>query len=308
MNPASRNVVYSCFAIWGLLSCAKTTCAQKLTPGLPGMAPSKWITIRNTQAPGRIYQVNGSGAQVYNQEDIFFKAWIPLVMGNRFNLVLGPQYRTEQLELRGDGENPLTSLSHWNLRSMGADLRGCYRVDSMAWIVANLNVNQSGNLQDHSHKGVPVNYTFSTLFIQRKSADKEIGFGVMVNHSFGKTLAFPVVTYNYNYSTRGGFEVSLPYKISWRNNLSPTDLLYVKTEAMTRSYWINDGATSYAFRRTEVDMGVAYNKQFNRLVGVELFGGYRKNLSTRLPGEVTGVRTSGMVFSIELYFKSPLSK
>jgi hypothetical protein len=55
-------------------------------------------------------------------------------------------------------------------------------------------------------------------------------------------------------------------------------------------------------------MGVAYNKQFNRLVGMEFFGGYRQNISTRLPGEVTGIKTSGMVFSLELYFKSPLRK
>lgn len=291
-----------------MLGYSNVACGQKLRPGLEGMGPSKWITIRNTQAPGRVYDVNGGGPNAYTQEDIFFKAWIPLVNRNRFALLLGPQYRTEQLEIRGNTENPMPFLSHWNLRSMGADLRGCLRVDSLSWVVANLNVNQSGNLEDRSHSGVPINYTFSAVFIQRKSVNKEVGFGFMVNRSFGRMLAFPVVTYNYNYSKRGGFEISLPYKISWRNNLSPTDLLYVKTEAMTRSYWINAGTEPCAFRRTELDMGLAYNKQFNRLVGVELFGGYRQNLSTRLPGEVTGIKTSGMVFSVELYFKSPLKK
>jgi hypothetical protein len=290
--------------IW-LTACAQPMLAQKLRPGLPGMAPSKWITIRNTDAPGRIYQYAGSAAKTYTQEDVFFKAWIPVVNLPKMTLLLGPQYRTEQLEFQSTGENPLHLLSNWNLRSMGLDIRGCLQVDSLAWLAFNVNVNQSGNLHGQPHGHVPINYTLSSIYIKRSSTKKEIGFGLMANRSFNRFIALPVFVYNYNYSRRGGIEISLPYKISWRNNLSPTDLLYVKAEAMTRSYWINGSDHSYAFRRTELDLGIAYNKQFNRLMGAEIFGGYRRNISTRLPGEVTGIKTSGFVFSLELYLRSP---
>jgi len=288
-----------------MVCCVQGGFAQKLKPGLPGMSPSKWITLRHSQAPGRIYHYSGYGPKSYTQEDLFLKAWIPVVNGKKLTLMLGPQYRMEQLEMQSDGENPLHQLANWNLRSFGVDIRSCLKVDSLAWIVTNLNISQSGNLRSGSHTNVPVNYTISALYLKRNSVREEIGYGLMVNRSFNSITVLPVFMYNYNYSSRGGIEISLPYKIAWRNNLSPTDLLYVKAEAMTRAYWINGGAEAYAFRRTELDMGVAYNKQFSRLIGAEIFAGYRRNINTRLPHEVTAVRSSGFIFNVELYFKSP---
>jgi hypothetical protein len=271
------------------------------------MAPSKWITIKNTQAPGRIYQSYGSPTKRYKQEDIFVKAWIPIVYKDNFGLMLGPQYRTEQLEFRDQGENPLASLDHWNLRSFGLDVRTLIKVDSAAFLVMNFNANQSSNLHSN-HESVPLNFTFSSLYLRKKSLDKEVGFGFMANRSFGRVVAFPVIIFNYNFSQKSGIEISLPHKISWRHNLSPTDILYLKSEVMTRAYWINGADADHAFRRTELDMGVTYNKQITKFFGAEVFGGYRTNINTRLPGECTGVRTSGLVFSFEVYFRSPFNK
>lgn len=297
----------ACTALmFGVLICQSKTCsAQKYRPGLSGMSPSKWITIKNTQAPGRVYGYKGLGGQTYTQEDLFFKVWIPIANFNRFALVLGPQYRTEQLEFKGTGENPLSKLSHWNLRSVGLDIKSALTLDSTRWLVFGANINQSGNLRDESHSNVPLSYTFTSAFMKRRSANKEIGFGLMLNKSFNRFTVLPVFMFHYNYSTRGGFEINLPYKIAWRNNLSATDILYVKAEGVTRSYWINDGSDAYAFRRTEVDLGLAYNKQFTKLLGAEFFGGYRKNISTHLPVDVNQLRTSGMVFSLEIYMRSP---
>jgi len=269
------------------------------------MAPSKWITIKNTQAPGRIYQSFGSNSKRYKQEDIFFKAWIPVVYKDKFALMLGPQYRTEQLEFRDSGENPLHSLNNWNLRSFGLDVRSYMRVDSAAFLSMNVNLNQSGNLNDRPNENVPINFTFSSVFLKKQSPSKEIGFGFMANKSFDRITILPVFIFNYNFSQKSGIEISLPHKISWRHNLTSTDIVYFKTEAMTRSYWINGTLDEYAFRRTELDMGVAYNKQITKFFGAEVFGGYRSNINTRLPGEVTGIRTSGLVFSFEVYFRSP---
>lgn len=276
------------------------------------MSPSKWITIRNTQAPGKLYRVDGSPTKTYTQEDVYFKMWIPVLNLSKLTLLLGPQYRTEQLEFQSDGENPLRPLGGWNLRSMGVDVRSCLRVDSLAWLGFNLNLNQSGNLRDQPHDNVPINYTFSSAYIKRTAPNREIGFGFMVNKSFNRFAVLPIFMLNYNYSSKGGFEIYLPYKIAWRQNLSPTDILYVRAEAVTRAYWINGGMQGinggtqpYAFRRTEADLGVAYNKQITKLIGAEVFGGYRRNISTHLPGEVTAVKTSGFVFTMELYLRSP---
>jgi len=268
------------------------------------MAPSKWITIQNTQAPGRIYKSFNTPEKRYKQEDIFFKAWIPVIYKDNYAIMLGPQYRTEQLEFRDTGENPLESLNHWNLRSFGMDIRSYVKVDSAAFLVMNFNMNQSGNLYDN-HENVPINFTFSSVFLRKKSLNKEVGFGFMANRSFGRVTAFPVIVFNYNFSQKSGIEISLPRKIAWRHNLSPTDILYLKAEVISRAYWINGTNADYAFRRTELDMGITYNKQITKFFGAEVFGGYRTNINTRLPGECTGVKTSGLVFSFEVYFRSP---
>jgi hypothetical protein len=286
------------------LSSGSVALCQRVKPGLQGMAPSKWITIQNTQAPGRIYSSFNTPAKRYKQEDIFIKAWIPVIYKDNFALMLGPQYRTEQLEFRDTGENPLEALNNWNLRSFGMDIRSFVKVDSAAFLIMNFNLNQSGNLYDH-HENVPVNFTLSSIFLRKKSLNKEVGFGFMANRSFGRIVAFPVIIFNYNFSQKSGIEISLPKKIAWRHNLSPTDILYLKAEVLSRAYWINGTNADYAFRRTELDMGVTYNKQITKFFGAEVFGGYRTNINTRLPGECTGVRTSGLVYSFEVYFRSP---
>jgi hypothetical protein len=299
-----RHLVFRAVLSTVLISCCSVAICQRVKPGLSGMAPSKWITIQNTQAPGRIYKSFNTPAKRYKQEDIFVKAWIPVIYNDNFALMLGPQYRTEQLEFRDTGENPLESLNHWNLRSFGMDIRSYIKVDSAAFLVMNFNMNQSGNLYDN-HETVPINFTFSSVYLRKKSLNKEVGFGFMANRSFGRVTVFPVIVFNYNFSQKSGIEISLPRKIAWRHNLSPTDILYVKSEVISRAYWINGTNADYAFRRTELDMGITYNKQITKFFGAEVFGGYRTNINTRLPGECTGVKTSGIVFSFEVYFRSP---
>jgi len=299
-----RQLVLTVVLFTVFITCGSVAICQKVKPGLPGMAPSKWITIQNTQAPGRIYKSFNTAPKRYKQEDVFFKAWIPVIYKDNYAVMLGPQYRTEQLEFRDTGENPLAALNHWNLRSFGMDIRSYVKVDSAAFLVMNFNVNQSGNLYDR-HENVPINFTFSSVFLRKKSLNKEVGFGFMANRSFGRVVVFPVIVFNYNFSQKSGIEISLPRKIAWRYNLSPTDIFYVKSEVVTRAYWINGTNADYAFRKTDLDMGITYNKQITNFFGAEVFGGYRTNLNTRLPGECTGVKTSGLVFSFEVYFRSP---
>ncbi|SKC66478.1 DUF6268 family outer membrane beta-barrel protein [Ohtaekwangia koreensis] len=301
--PGSQIVLVSLLSI---LLAAPGVQAQDLKPGLPGMAPSKWITVKHTQAPDRIFRTDNSKRQSYTQEDVFFKLWIPLVMKSRFSVIAGPQYRTEQLEFTGSGENPMKELGNWNLRSMGIDFKSLINLDSTSWLLVNLNANQCSNMNDVVSQAVPLNFTLTSLFLRKRSANKEIGFGLMVNNLFHRFTFMPVMAFNYNFSKTSGLEMCLPQKISWRNNLSATDILYVKAEAMTRSYYIKyDDKDSTPFRRAEVDFGVAYNKQINRVMGVEVFGGYRKNISCRLPDDIFAVKTSGAVFTCEFYIRPP---
>lgn len=270
------------------------------------MAPSKWITIRHTQAPGRTYRTVNSQEKLYTQEDFYFKTWIPVIHHPKFSAAIGPQYRTEQLEFEDSGENSIHMLSHWNLRYVGADVRSILAVDSSSWLIFNANVNKSGNFGDYKFNSFPLNYTFSAAFLKKKSNNKEFGAGLIVNKSFTGLTVLPIFVFHYNYSKKAGIEVSLPYKVAWRYNASKSDLFYVKAEALNRNYLIRQPGIACSFGRTDMDMGIAYNKSFTKLIGMEAFVAYRQNISNRVPNDVLATKKSGMAFTLELYIRSPL--
>ncbi len=270
------------------------------------MAPSKWITIRNTQAPGRSYRTVSTQDKIYTQEDVYFKTWLPIIHRPKFTMALGPQYRTEQLEFQSDGENKIHMLSNWNLRYAGADLRAMVSLDSSSWLIFNANANKSGNFGDYSFKSFPLNYTLSAAWLRKKSNNEEFGAGLILNKSFTGLTVLPILIYHYNFSRKTGIELSLPYKVAWRYNMTSSDIFYVKAEAANRNYLIRMEDSECSFRRIDVDMGVAYNKAFSRLIGIEAFAGYRQNISNRLPTDVIAAKKSGMAYSLELYIRNPI--
>ena len=290
-----------------LFSCQHCFC-QESKPGIDGMAPSRWITIRNTQAPGRSYRTVNTQDQLYTHEDLFFKAWIPVVHKSKFSMVMGPQYRTEQLEFKGDGENSIQGLSDWNMRYVGAELRSMMKVDTSSWLIFGGNINKSGNFKNNGFGNFPLNYTFSAIYLIKKSNNKEFGFGLMASKNYTGIIALPIFMYHYNFSKKTGIEISLPYRASWRYNASSKDVFYVKAEAQNRNYLIRLNDAQCSFRRTDVDLGIAYNRQITKMVGVELFGGYRKNISNSLPTDVVAGKRSGLAFSLELYVRPPSFK
>jgi len=270
------------------------------------MAPMRWITIKNTRAPGRVYQSINGNARTYNVEDTYIKAWIPLVLKSRFALAIGPHYRTEQLERKGAANHADDQMAAWKLRAFGVDIKSCFALDSTSWLMNTANISQSGNVNSNSQSNIPITYTIASTFMKRKSNNKEIGFGLMINKS-RSLLVLPVLVCNYNFSAKQGLEISLPHKIAWRHNLSPTDIIYLKAEANIRTYFIRNGAVDNLelFRRIDADMGVTYNKQITKFMGAELFAGYRQNFSYHLPEDIIAVKNSGFVASFEIYIRPP---
>ena len=296
----------SALAIFQICFCVLTASAQEFKPGLPGMAPMRWITIKNTHAPGRVYQSLNSNARTYTAEDTYIKAWIPVVLKSRFALAIGPHYRSEQLELKRAPDDVDDQLAAWKLRAIGVDIKSCFALDSTSWLINTANISQSGNIKGNSQSNIPITYTISSIFMKRKSNNKEIGFGLLLNKS-RSLLVLPVFVYNYNFSTKQGLEISLPHKIAWRHNLSPTDIIYLKAEANLRTYFIRSAAIDNfeLFRRIDADMGVTYNKQITKFMGAELFAGYRQNFSYQLPEDIIAVKNSGFVASLEIYIRPP---
>jgi hypothetical protein len=279
---------------------------QRARPGLSGMSPSKFLVIRHTQAPGRSLQTSNGALERYNQEDLYFKVWVPLLYKPRFYFLAAPQYRTEQLEFREAPMAEITPVSHWNLRSMGLDVRACYRLDSTSWIAGNVNANRSGNLADVPDRRIPVTFTATAVFLKKKSEKKEVGYGVLMSKGYNRFNVLPVVVFNYNFSAKSGIEISLPHKIAWRRNVSPGNILHLKAEASSRNYTLLANNKLTDFRRMDLDLAVVYNKSINKFAGFEVSTGYRRNLQLEFPCDIAPVDKSGLTFLFELYLKPPV--
>ncbi|MCF0049365.1 hypothetical protein LXM25_04805 [Dyadobacter sp. LJ53] len=295
------------FIILTLLS-AHAMC-QSLKPGLEGMSPSKWLTIRRTQAPGKTYRFNSTDTKRFTQEEYFMRAWVPLVHSKKVAVLLGPNYRAEQLEFKSSGENPVSHMEGWNLRTFALDLNSIVKLDSSSWFIFTSQINKSGDFGRLLWKEIPMNYTLSASFLRRKSVNKEVGLGVMMNKSF-KITVLPVFIFNYNFSNNAGLEMILPKKIAFRKNLTPSDIIYFKSEAVSRTYYLNqlNSDALGVCRRVDIDMGMSYNRKIGNYAGVEIFAGYRKNVSNRLIEGAVPVRTSGFAGTIELYIQPPKFK
>ena len=259
-------------------------------------------------APGRIYQTPQGSSSRYTLEENYFKAYIPVAIKKHFAIAAAPYYRSEHFEVKSLYPSAGEQLSTWNLRSVGVDFKALICLDSAGWIINTANISKSANVAGSSLSDVPLTYTLSSIFMKRRSATTEMGLGLMVNRS-NNFLVLPVVVYNHNFRNKMGVEIMLPHKLAWRYNPTENDILYAKAEANTRSYFLpqltSDGHD--VFRRIDVDMGIAYNRSFTSFMGAELFAGYRRNLSTRIPGSVIAVQSSGCFVTVDLYLKVPAS-
>lgn len=303
LQNTRQRFAFFIFILGGPLVCK----AQK--PGLEGAAPSRWLTFKSTHAPGKVYQFKGSGQKTYTHEEYYMRAWIPVWNSKKFALVAGPHYRAEQLELKTDGNNPIEHLSDWDLRSYGLDLRSFVRLDSAAWLILTSNLSKSGNHSEMSFKDIPLNATFCAAFLRKKSPRKEIGAGILVNKSY-KLTVLPAFIFNYNFNADMGLEMALPQKVALRRTISPSDILYLKGEAVTRTYYLRGVQNNEpdVCRRVDIDLGVSYNRRIGRYAGIELFGGYRQNLSNKLVEGAIPVKTSGLAATFELYVQPPRFK
>ncbi|PWJ59404.1 hypothetical protein CLV98_102237 [Dyadobacter jejuensis] len=299
------NIKWPCFILLFWCVCKNNAYCQKLEPGLTGRAPSKWITFRHTMSTGTQYRTVGTAAKSFTREEWYIRAWIPIVHRPNFSVVLGPHFRTEQLELKSTGENPVAQFSDWKLRTKGLDMKSIARLSDDSWIITAGNINKSGNLSELPASSVPFNYAFTGVFLKKLSETKEIGGGILISKSNNLNI-LPVFIFNYNFSPVSGLEIALPRKIALRQNLSPKDIIYVKSEAVTRSYYTyGNNKQAGIFRRIDVDFSVLYNRQFNKLIGMELSAGYRKNISNKVPMDIIPIRSSGLVGTLEFFIKSP---
>jgi hypothetical protein len=264
-----------------------------------GLTPMKWITIKHSISPNRVLQYNGQNYSA-DFEDIHAKIWIPLILARQVKVAAGAFYRTEQIETKGWPGSEFSRMNHWNLRSAGIELKAVAQLSDRNSLIIGTNLSHSATIQSLPLRSSPVNFALSGIFMQRKSDNKEIGFGLLYSNNMNNLPCLPIIVWNETFNKRNGIEVSLPYKLAWRHNLSDRSILHFKTEGISRSYFI-DQPNTHQCRRIDVDLGVAYTRLINKWMGFEFFGGCRENISSDLPDNISLKTRPSLAISTELF-------
>lgn len=280
------------------------TFAQGMSAGLNGMVPAKWITVKNTYTTVNRFRSDAYQTTGFSNRDTYIKIWLPLMHTGKFTLLAAPYYRTEDLETKNDESDPLGRSTNCNLRSTGVDFRSIIRLSENERLSFGFNFNLNSSVDQFEQGHFPRNHTFSGMYVKQKSSTEQIGFGAMVNNGFERVTVLPVFIYNRNYSSRSGLELTLPYKLAYRYNYSARNIFHIKAEGSGRNYLINY-ERDFFFSRTDLDLGLCYTRLISKTIGLELFAGYRQNVSTELPATIEAVKTSGGVFSVELFALPP---
>jgi hypothetical protein len=269
------------------------------TDRIPGQIPQKWITIKHSVSPNRVLQYNGQSYSA-DFEDIYAKIWLPVVMHEKFKIAAGASYRTEQIEIEDLTNSEVNAISHWNLRAAGLDIRTISQLSEKHSLVVGANFSYSAAIRSVPLGSAPLNYTLSAVFMNRRSANKEVGFGLLHSGNMGSLPFLPIIVWNETFNKRNGIEMSLPYKLAWRHNLSERSILHFKAEAVRRSYFV-DQTSHEQCRRLDVDLGISFTRLFNKWLGVEVFSGFRQNLSSEIPNNISLKTSSGIAVSTEIF-------
>ncbi|MEZ4972672.1 MAG: DUF6268 family outer membrane beta-barrel protein [Cyclobacteriaceae bacterium] len=264
------------------------------------MVPDKWINFRHSTSPGQQFSYNG---EKWNAaaEDIYAKIWLPVLLKEKYKLIVGPYYRAEQIEFEGATHEELACIDHWNLRSAGIDSKLQVKLGEQRSLLFGVNFSQAASTENLSLKSTKIGYTATALYRKRFSTNEELGFGVIYGNNLSGITILPIILWNKTFNDRYGVELAAPYKLAMRYNASDKDIFHLKSEGDSRNYLVPNGTDLNRYSRVDLRMGLSYTRLINRWIGVEVFSGYRRNLRSELPNGITLKKNSGLATSVELF-------
>lgn len=265
-----------------------------------GVTPDKWMVFRHSTSPG---QQLGYDGRKWNAsfEDIYGKIWLPVLLKDKYKLIVGPYYRAEQIEIDGTTEKHFDCVGHWNLRSAGVDSKLQLSLDRQRSLLFGVNFSQAASTENLELKSTQIGYTASALYRKRYSENEELGWGIMYSNNLSGITLLPIILWNKTFNSRYGVELAAPYKLAMRYNASEKDIFHLKSEGESRNYLIPSGENFDRYSRVDLRMGLSYTRLINRWIGVEVFSGYRRNLRAELPNGITLKKNSGLATSIEMF-------
>ncbi len=263
-------------------------------PGVLYKRPSRGLSIIYGYMKSGGYEPEGT-TQFLNtpsilnrQERIEFKLKVPIILKDRFRLLLGYKYYSEFYDLQLIGEDFKTAFQTLDMELLKNNEFSTilsYSLSEKNYLAVrykySLNGNYDGWIDMDSQYAI---HSFMAIYGIKKADALEWGFGFFYNRSFRRTSFFPFLLYNRTFDFNWGIEALFPANIFLRYNVNTTMLASFGIEYGSKSFRLNNISTvvplfDYAFNHSELLISLSLEKQlFSWIWGTIKFG-YQKNFS-----------------------------
>ncbi|MEM6318566.1 MAG: DUF6268 family outer membrane beta-barrel protein [Bacteroidota bacterium] len=225
---------------------------------------------------------------------LILKLKIPIILKDKFNLVVGASYRPENYNV----DNIPTAfapefakMNETTMKSTGFQVIANRILNKNAYLTFRMKITYNGDFAgflDFDHRYAI--YTLSGIYGVQKNEAIEWGVGLTLNSSFRNRLVpLPLFLYNRTFNKKWGIEVLLPASINIRHNPRPHTILLGGVNFAGRNYRLDVERrldnnelvnADYILRHSEIQMGVEIEQRIIPWLWLHARLGYQLNFRT----------------------------
>lgn len=215
-------------------------------PGVENASPGKGLSIQYIRHPnyeltsGFKLEDNRRRSDVERKERLDAKLKIPLLNKDEWKALIGLYHSFEKYTfdyIAPPNNYYFNAIDDQMLKRTRATAFLFKALDSRNYLAlrlgASFNGNYEGLVQFDNRYAV---YRAALVWGFKKTNDKELGIGLLMNKSFRRTAVYPFLIYNRTFNEKWGIESVLPVKISLRRNLNEESLLLASAEYWSSAY------------------------------------------------------------------------
>jgi len=225
--------------------------------------------------------------EISQNESIEIKLKFPLILKDRYTLIMGLAYKKEEYEF--DDPEGLQNEFHRHLedkplRSLGTTFyvdrrfKGKHFLYSRVGLFLNGDFNE-GPLFDYFRSSITM------LYGTKVNKWKTWAIGLSYSYRFGELAVYPILQYNKQFNDRFGFEMALPVKTEFRYRLNPKNYFFFTNRLGGDNYILNfdELASESLFLGNSNFLSlITYEREVYDFLWVTLSAGVRANINFNL--------------------------
>jgi hypothetical protein len=271
-------------------------------PHFENNMPTKFFYLK-TEGPFQ-YRINstsdleeiGDGsAEISENRTFTARLKFPILNREKTFLTGGIRYTDEEFQFsHAEPEDyPLyVSLDNRNLKNLGFDIKGMFRLKGNRSIVLQTSWNLAGDFyrddKDYFSVGDLLKSSLAVGYAIKKDASTYKAFGVYFGYTFGRPSIYPVFNYVKRFNNGWGLDLLLPQSARIFKNFNDKLYLYANSQVSGNSYTIRlsdsvlDEAESLQLRQSTFVSTFGVVKKINRWIWLEGEFGYSHSINFNL--------------------------